>query len=140
MIQQNFEKEKNDFYEKKKWDIEYIYFLLDHHNSLKHNICDLCLKEKEKQKSNQINWWWSTVRKEERIHRTRKSSFHMKQIFFSKAKAELQLIFNLSFNINRLTDKKKNKKKEFIICFLINVNIDLNQWELILISHLLEEN
>jgi hypothetical protein len=51
----------------------------------------------------------------------------MKQIFFSKAKAELQLIFNLSFNINRLTDKKKNKKKEFIICFLINVNIDLNQ-------------
>jgi hypothetical protein len=35
-------------------DIEYIYFRLDHDKSLKHNVCDLCLKEK-KQKSNQIN-------------------------------------------------------------------------------------
>jgi len=40
----------NKTFEKKEFfirDIEYIYFRLDHDKSLKHYVCDLCLKEKK---------------------------------------------------------------------------------------------
>ena len=69
--------------------------------------------ERERE-SNQINWS-ATVRKEEWTQRTRKS---VEQIFPAKLFAA----------VNR---------REFIIwlhLFLICVNIDLNQWESILIS------